>query len=193
MQFNPATHRYQINGRPVPSVTTVLADILPAWKAGEWYLQRGTAVHACAAMVARGHEFEHDPAIDGQVRACRKWFADFAPKVEAVEAQVYSLQYQFAGTLDLLAYVDGRLTVVDWKASISPAVHYQLAAYALAYEEQHKVKVVQGVAVALLDTGAYKLGLTVSGTNFGRAKREWLSILNVYSMRRKHKITEEGI
>ncbi len=192
MHFNAMTHQYTIGGRPVPSVTQVLGDILPGWKAGEWYLNRGTVVHACAAMIAKGQKFEHDPQVDGQVRACRSWFADFAPTVVAAEEGVYSRTYQYAGTMDLLAYIDGRLTAVDWKASLVASATWQLAAYALAYEEMHKVKVGQAVAVALYDSGAYKMGLTISGTNFGRAKREWLSLLTSYKLRQKHLPKESG-
>ena len=67
--FNDATHEYRIGGRFVPSVTQVLGDLLPCFQAGEWYLERGRAVHACAAMIAKGIAFDHDEQIDGQVMA----------------------------------------------------------------------------------------------------------------------------
>ena len=74
LDFNEAAHQYTLNGHDVPSVTQVLGDVLPGWRADDWYLERGRAVHACAAMIARGEEFDHDSVIAGQVAACRRFF-----------------------------------------------------------------------------------------------------------------------
>jgi hypothetical protein len=52
--FNEATHTYKINGRSVPSVTQVLGDLLPCYRAGEWYKARGRAVHAAAELERQG-------------------------------------------------------------------------------------------------------------------------------------------
>ena len=41
LTFCEESHRYEINGRPVVSVTKILADLIPGWKAADWYLQRG--------------------------------------------------------------------------------------------------------------------------------------------------------
>ena len=182
--FDESTHTYRIDGRKVPSVTQVLGDLIPGWKASEWYLNRGQAVHACAAMIARGIEFEHDPQIDGQVRACRKFFAEVKPVVHNVETAMYSEKYQYAGTYDLFGELDGRLIVFDWKASISPALPYQLAAYAL---ESNVVN--YGCGVVLKETGEYSM---TEIYDLRRYKQGWLSLLGAYNIRRKCGIKEEG-
>lgn len=176
--FDPETHEYRINGHRVPGVTQVLSDLLPGYRASDWYLQRGRAVHACAAMVARGIAFEHDPRIAGQVEAVRKFFREIKPMVLGVEHQVYSTRYLYGGTLDLLMEHKGGLKVVDFKAQITPATIYQCAAYALALPG----KVRYGVGIELHADGTYKMSEVWDLT---RPKQEWLALLTTYRIRER--------
>jgi hypothetical protein len=186
--FNPAAHTYTIGGRAVPSVTAVLADIIPGWLASDWYLQRGTAVHACAALIAHGIKFNHDPHIDGQVKAIRAFFAGVRPTPIMVEQQVYSVKYQYAGTLDMVAEVDGEIRLADFKASLSPAVPYQLAAYALAYHETFGKEIRRGFGVEIRDNGTYRFSDLYDLRQYGR---EWLCLLTAYNVRRKCGVKEK--
>jgi hypothetical protein len=180
--FDAATHSYYIDGRKVPSVTQVLNDLIPGFKAGEWYLNRGQAVHACAALIAQGVEFEHDPAIDGQVRAVRRFFAEVKPTVIAVERQVYSARYQYAGTLDLLATIGGKVMVVDYKASESAALPYQLAAYSIAeITDRH------GCGVIINEDGSYKMTKVYDLRLY---QQGFLALLTAYNIRRGAGIKE---
>ncbi len=186
-RFKPETHQYYISGRPVPSVTQVLADLLPGWKASEWFLRRGTAVHACSAMIAKGVPFEHDKRITGQVEACRRWFSEMEPDVLQVELPVYSKMYQFAGTLDLLANLQGKRCMVDFKATLTETVPLQCAAYAIAYEEMDGVAISYGAGVQLGADGRYKM---TDIYNLKQYRREWLALLTAYRVRRRLKIEE---
>jgi hypothetical protein len=156
-RFDSDKHQYYINDRPVRSVTQVLKEVLPEsiWQASEWHLQRGTAVHACMALLARGKKFEHDPAIAGQVAAGIKWFADMQPDMVAIEEHLYSEPYQFAGTPDLICrspeFGSKALTIVDWKTSIMPVHYIQLGGYGLLYPSAKN-----GIIVALQEDGKYK-------------------------------------
>lgn len=177
--YDDASHAYAINGRPVPGVTLVLSDLLPGFRASDWHLQRGRAVHACAAMVAKGIAFEHDPRVAGQVEAIKRFLREVKPEILAVETQVYSERYQYAGTLDLACRINGRLLVADYKASLTPATIYQLAAYAGACpggDFKH------GVGVEIHDDGTYKLSET---WELKRAFQEWLSLLSAYRIRER--------
>ena len=74
LEFDAATHTYTANGKVVPSVTQIISELLPMqFKCDDWYLQRGSAVHACAAMIARGANFDFDERISGQVAAIKKF------------------------------------------------------------------------------------------------------------------------
>lgn len=181
--FDEEKHTYAINGRAVPNVTGVLSDLLPGFRASSWYLQRGRAVHSCAAMIAKGQMFEHDPRIAGQVAAIRRFHRDVQPEIFAVETQVYSERYQYAGTLDLACRIDGRLMVADYKASVTASTIYQLAAYALACPGQEYR---YGVGVEIHEDGTYKLSEI---WDLKRAKQEWLSLLATYNIRARLGLT----
>jgi len=195
--FNAETHTYSINGVTVPSVTQVLNDLIPGFQAGEWYLQRGTAIHACAAMIARGVAFEHDPQISGQVAACRRFFAEVKPFVMHVERSLFCSRAGFAGTFDMVANVCGKIMVVDWKASISNALPYQLGGYSLLLDENagNSLKesgvaysVRYGCGVQLNDDGTYKMTRVYDLRGY---KNGFLALLSAYNIRRACKVNEE--
>lgn len=177
--FDPVSHKYSIDGRPVPSVTQVLNSVLgdAIWHASEWHMQRGTAVHACAALIAQGKSFEHDPEIDGQVRACRKFFADFQPEVLEVEKPLYSEAYNFAGTPDLICMINGKKCVVDFKASLTDLVFLQLGGYAVLYGI-----IGYGIGVELKDDGDYKATPIVKTDRY---RNEFLACLSVWNIRKR--------
>lgn len=191
LQFDEQTHTYRIDGRLVPSVTQVIRDVLPTWQGGtEWDMQRGRAVHACAAMIARGEEFEHDPAITGQVEACGRFFAELRVMPYVVEKAVYSSKYQYAGTLDLIAELPWGPTVVDYKATLGPTVPYQLAAYSIAEAENNDTDrwCRWGIGVELRENGTYQLS---EKYNLTRYRAEWLCLLTAWNVRRKCGIKEQ--
>ena len=134
---------------------------------------------ASAAFLARGNPFEGDPRIAGQVEAIRRFLREVKPEILAVETQVFSERYQYAGTLDLACRIDGRLLVADYKASLTPSTIYQLAAYAGACpggEYKH------GVGVEIHEDGTYKMSET---WELKRPFQEWLSLLSAYRIRER--------
>ena len=179
--FDPLTHTYTIAGRIVPNVSRVLADLLPGYRASDWYLQRGRAVHACAALVAKGIAFVHDPRISGQVEAVRKFFLEIKPTVIAVERQVYSPRYLYGGTLDLDCEIDGKPVIGDYKATLTAATIYQCAAYAQALRETGR-NINHGIGIELHDDGTYKLSEI---WDLKRPQQEWLAFLTAYRVRER--------
>lgn len=184
-EFDPDRHEYRIDGRVVPSVTQVLGDLIPGWQASDWYKGRGQAVHACAALIANGTKFEHDPQIEGQVTALQRFFHEICLTPIAVEVQVFSARYQYAGTLDLLTVWRRERTIIDFKASLTPSVPYQLGAYALAYDEgihAGRLPVRFGIGVEIRENGTYQLSSTY---DLRRYQRRFLSLLDAYNVRRE--------
>jgi hypothetical protein len=178
-RFDAEAHEYFIDDRRVVNVTSVLNDLLPGYRASVFFLGRGQAVHAAAALVARGKLFEFDARIGGQVEAARRFFKEVKPEVIAVEQQVYSERYQYAGTLDLLCAIDGIPLVGDYKASLTPSTIYQCAAYALALEAGRQ-KINHGIGIELHADGTYKMS---EMWDLKRPKQEWLSLLTTFNIR----------
>lgn len=73
-------------------------------------------------------------------------------EIEVVQAETprWSPRYGYIGTGDLIARIDGELSVLDWKTSkrLYPTVRLQLSAYKQAYEEEYpNQEITQRVAV----------------------------------------------
>jgi len=178
LTYDAERHEYRIDGRMVPHVTKVL----PFRHASQWHMDRGTAIHACAAYVAEGIAFQHDPQIAGPVQALRTFFKTMQPiQVVATELRVWSVGYQYAGTLDMLADVRGKLCIIDWKSSPSKTTKYQLAAYAMALPSGLG-PADYGIEVALPDSGVPRIS---DWKLDRRLANEWLALLTAYRIREK--------
>ena len=188
LTFDASSHTYRLNGSPVPSVTQILRGVFPdmyAWIAdAKFAMQRGQAVHACAALIARGVEFDFDPAISGQVAACRKWFSDTGAVAMEVEKAVGHELYRYAGTVDLVAKLSGKLVIVDWKATVTPHCQWQLG----AYEAAGKFGCKTGFAVQLNEDGTYNTG---GSWDMVKAGREFAIIRSEYGMREREGLIQK--
>ena len=184
--FDPILHRYAIDNRPVVSVTQALQEVfsLKYWYATDWHKDRGRAVHACAALIARGKQFKHDPQITGQVAACRLFFKENEIEVLEVEKPLFSTIYNFAGTPDLICIIKGHKCVVDYKASMTDLVFIQLGGYAVL-----KPEVTHGMGVELREDGKYKCTKIVK---IARFRNEFLSCLSVWNIRKRLGLIKES-
>jgi hypothetical protein len=83
--------------------------------------------------------------------AWEDWKKSVDLKPVFVEQTVFSETHGYAGTMDLLAYVNGVLTVLDWKTgkAVYPEALVQNAAYRHALREMGQGDPVQGLIVRL--------------------------------------------
>lgn len=81
--------------------------------------------------------------------AWQDWAKSVNLKPIAIEQTVWSRTHGYAGTLDLLAEVNGELTVLDWKSgkAVYPEAHLQNAAYRTAIREMGHGDPVKGIIV----------------------------------------------
>ncbi len=154
------------NGDRVPGVTTVLgilnkpALIHWAWDLGtqgidyrkyrDTMADIGTLAHYMVQCDLGGDTPDLTPYSQEQIclaENCLIKFYEWRRENEIVpvlvEAALVSEQYKYGGTIDLLAYVNGVLTLVDFKTSkaVYPEMIHQLAAYnQLLAEHGFKVK-----------------------------------------------------
>ena len=176
-RFDSSTHTYYISGKAVPGVTEIIHSVLGNPYKGidpshcEWYMQRGTAIHACCALIARGVEFTYDSRIEGQVSACRKFFEDYNPEPIEIETPHYSNTFGYAGTPDLVCRINGRRVVIDYKGSLTPEIELQLGGYGELVDCNY------GIGVQLKADGSYQ---PTDLFDLRKARREFLHLLTAY-------------
>jgi hypothetical protein len=111
------------------------------------------------------------------------------PKIDSfisTEATVHN-NHEYAGTLDLLALVDGRLTIIDYKSTYRPKSslqideHFQqLAAYALAHDNMHNTKIEQAM-IFVVYKESYKYEILTSDLSLlNKYKLMWNETLNYF-------------
>ena len=86
----------------------------------------------------------------------KKFKADY--KIQefiAIEKHVISEKWQYQGTLDRIADINGKLTLIDIKSSdtVLPATDLQTAGYKIAWEEETKQRIRQRWCVQVLESG----------------------------------------
>lgn len=117
--------------------TAAAVDLMKGspWRQRDAAAVQGSAIHAWAeahvlGQVPKPAPAAHQPYLDGFLRFLDEW----RPTYEASEATVYSRKYGYAGTLDAIAVIDGRRTLLDYKTGkgVYGEVALQLAAYRFA-------------------------------------------------------------
>ena len=105
----------------------------------------GKEVHSWAEQFLQGKEppMPVDEQVRKGVEAFLKWIEQAKVKPIETEKHIYSKTFDYAGITDLIAEIDGRLAVVDFKTSkgLYNDYLYQIAAYRWAYEEMTGAKV----------------------------------------------------
>lgn len=195
IQFDQVRHAYNLDGLAVPSVTQVL-DPLNDWSGIDpWVLERaravGSEVHAAVNLMVRGVlDWDSlDDLIACRVRGAQRYIEESGIAVIASEVQVASAGLRVAGTLDVIAHLNGWEYFIDWKVTeaVPNTVGAQLAAYERLYTETfrrgRKAHRVRRLCVRLLDDD-YRVDVMRSPD---RDYSLFLSALNTYNHRmRKH-------
>jgi hypothetical protein len=95
----------------------------------------GSAVHAAAEAIARGQSGPVAEDVGPFVAAYRRDFLEvFHPRFIALEAMVCSERYEYGGTADAFAEIDGEIWLLDYKtgAGVYPDTALQLGGLARA-------------------------------------------------------------
>lgn len=138
--FDAEKHEYIVDGRKVPSVTTILSHLN---RFGEIPMEilhnaalRGTEIHRLTEQFDRGIEEDTDEKHAPYVRAWIQFRRDTGFKPLAIEERLFHPEEFYCGTLDRVGILDGHhLAVIDIKSSVnlSPVTGLQLAAYQAAW------------------------------------------------------------
>lgn len=151
IHFDEARHEYRIGGRLVPSVTQVLSILQDLGGVPAEVLERaaefGTHVHQAVDLWNKGSLDEDalDPALAPYLADWQKFVADTGAEILGSEIRVYHPGLKYAGTLDTLARIRGKVALIDIKSGVVPrTVGPQLAAYETAYssseDNEHAIR-----------------------------------------------------
>lgn len=182
LAFDAETHRYTFEGKPYPSVTRVLklldlyGPIDPADLA--FAAARGSAVHEATALDDRDDldDDSLDPQIRPYIDAWRRFKAEANYSPWAIELPVVHGRFEYAGTLDRVASIQGKFAVLDIKSGLIPiTAGPQLAAYKEAYDWLVSAALVprppempkRRYVVQLRADGTYRLEQFTSPEDFG--------------------------
>lgn len=175
IHFDPEKHIYTVDGMVKPSVTKILGEwtrleshgivvnnytgkTLPIglFDAGA---DHGTAVHLAAVYLLNGQGLDWDaldPSLVHPLRELERWVKDYDVEPCETEIMLYNSQWDYTGTIDLIARVKGKYAVVDYKSGVMPklggpqtAAYKELAAFA-GYGKLHRY------VLRLPKTGEYK-------------------------------------
>jgi hypothetical protein len=156
---NSTVRWYMEDGMQYPciSVTSVLGLIVPdglkewfirteAWKVNditEVAGQKGTDIHNILEEISKGNKVEVPEKWRDLINKYHEYISKFDEfEVLEVEKAVYHKEYGYAGRVDLIVKVNGKVEVWDWKTG-RMSVHsgWQLGAYKLALEDYYDYKI----------------------------------------------------
>ncbi len=170
-------HEYSIGPRKLSGVTKMIRTFFPmAWQPGEYYLERGKALHDAIHLEARGKMDSIFPKWEAAVIESQRkedaekvlnkfaaykkfaWDLNFIPSIS--EQRMHSEKLGFAGTLDAVGTINADPTSIlfDWKSSceLLPLM-LQLGLYSLLYTENTGARLCKAAGLILNNDGSYKL------------------------------------
>ena len=163
LQFDDDKHIYKLNGIEIPSVTTIMKPLSNAEYNGisestlRKAAEKGTAVHSAAEIWAKFKIEDIEPEYRGYFDAFLEWWNINDPKVVGSEVRLYHKIMRYAGTADLIAWIDGKLTLIDYKTTsklIEMNCGVQLEAYAKALAS-HGINIQQKMILHLKRDGKF--------------------------------------
>ena len=150
LEYDDKAHSYKVEGVKVPSVTRVVDGCFPKdlthWALSigqEEYdkvindaLEIGNDTHQWIEhYIKYGHACtEPEDYISKSVNAFLDWTTEYNPEWVDAERKIYCDKYKYAGTVDAVAKINGRVCVIDFKTSkkVYKPYHLQVTAYAQA-------------------------------------------------------------
>ena len=168
LTFNEEKHFYSLNNIPMAGVSSILkrAGICSDFSAvPPEVLQRaaefGKVVHAvCEFHGKKTLDIATiAPPVMPYYEAYLSFLRDYDVEIVEVEQPVFSKRFWYAGRLDLLAKIHGKLTICDLKSTANMAVteRIKLAGYKIAREEMFFDKIPGRWGVLLQKDSKYQV------------------------------------
>ena len=150
LDYDEDAHSYKVEGVKVPSVTRIVDACFPK-NLTDWAITIGEEEYHrildealdignytqewIEVYIEQGSDIpdrEHNSF--NSINAFLKWEQEFKPEWLSQETKVYCDRFKYAGTVDAVAKINGRVCVIDFKTSkkIYKPYHLQVTAYAQA-------------------------------------------------------------
>ncbi|MEG2274628.1 MAG: DUF2800 domain-containing protein [Clostridia bacterium] len=166
--FFDETHEYELNGEIIPCVGELsrFASREVYGEVNQYALDnacdRGKVVHKACELIDKYGECEITDDIEQYVKAYMQFRKDYHIKeFVAIEKAVASQEMKYAGTIDRVMVVDGKLAIVDLKSSCviqKVLAMIQLNGYKMLYEENNPTQKIEALYILhLVKDGTYKL------------------------------------
>ena len=123
LTFEDATHTYRLNGAEIPSVSRIMEPLSSFEYQGvddktlERAANRGTSVHNSIKDWLLFGIDTTNPEYRGYMDGFLDWWEFVKPVLIASEMRVYHKLFRYGGTVDLLANIDGDITLIDYKTT----------------------------------------------------------------------------
>lgn len=178
LEFEADAHRYTLNGRVLPSVTTVLEPYSGIDAAiavhGQAYIDAAAAFGSNVHLATHLYDQDEldwgslDPALVPFVRAWQLCLEETGGVVIASELRVHHRALRYAGTLDKLVAIGRDDCLIDVKATadIPRTVGPQTAGYQEALLDCQGRRVQKRYCCHLRADGTYKLQPLTTPTDF---------------------------
>lgn len=189
LSFDESKHIYTLNGIVLPSVTMLMKPLSDTVYGSidkdilDKAARKGTAVHSAIETYNNfgiiDIDTENKPYFDGYL----KFAEEHSISAYGSEIRLYHKELLYAGTADMIADVDGQLTLIDFKTSYAVSemlCGVQLEAYIRAFKSHSLDFDIQRRAIVhLKKNGEYALRFfNVNGTECWKVFTALITINN---------------
>ena len=132
---------YEVEGIWMPRVTAITSltsrpFFAASYRSADW----GNEVHSAVEKILKGEAKDSEKKIEPTLRAFERWRKEHDVRIASsldIERRVYDFENGYAGTIDMVADVQGRRGIVDLKTGngIRSEHSLQIAAYLNAYNK----------------------------------------------------------
>lgn len=159
LTFDPQNHIYRLNDVIIPSVTQIMQPLTRHKyrdideETLNHAAERGTAVHSAIEFHGRYGLDECPPEVRPYFDAYLTWNRHFKPQIVANERPVWHKILLYAGTVDMVAVIGGKLTLIDFKTTATlndMLTTVQLEAYRRALDTQDPYHPIMQMAILQL-------------------------------------------
>jgi hypothetical protein len=194
LEFDADAHIYRLDGKRLPSVTQIIGAVIPRkFNPGEWYLQRGRAIHQAIHLLSNDSlDWESvDERIKPRLQAFQKFCTETGLWPDDSEISLCSHALRFAGTIDamMLNEIGACSTLVDFKSSIEPAVILQLGGYSILWRDAGRPAPKRSCAIELREDGQYRCHW-FTGPQINRAEQQFKAVLTTYNFMQQNQLLE---